>query len=120
MFYANKAGGEYADMDHGTLYVQMLGECSLSLGSVKIRETGNRSSKVWLLLAYLICNRSRSVSQDTLIEALWGSDVDEHRGALKTTVWRARQMLQPLSPENELIICKSGSLWSRKSPRRAR
>lgn len=117
MFYANKAGGEYADMDHGTLYVQMLGECSLSLGSVKIRETGNRSSKVWLLLAYLICNRSRSVSQDTLIEALWGSDVDEHRGALKTTVWRARQMLQPLSPENELIICKSGSYrWNPDVP----
>lgn len=95
-------------MDDHTLHVHMLGKLSLSLGSVRIEESGNRSGKLWLLLAYLICNRDRSVSQDALAECLWGRDAEEHRGALKTIVWRARQLLRTLSGEREFILCREG------------
>ena len=54
------------------LRVCMLGEFSLSLGRETINDSDNRSRKVWLLLAYMIYFRNRTISQEELIDLLWG------------------------------------------------
>lgn len=99
-------------MDQAVLKVQMLGTFSIMLGNAKVDDSSNRSKKIWLLLAYLIYNRDRMVSQEELIQLLWNGEEENENptGALKTAFWRARQMLEPLGPSlgKEAIIRKGG------------
>ena len=94
----------------------MLGRCSISYGDIRIEDTGKRANKVWLLLAYLLCNRERIIPQEELIEQLWGSEKNSNPvGALKTTLWRARTLLETfgLSVGRELIVNKdNGYGWN--------
>lgn len=106
-------------MEH--IEIQMLGSFSLRTRSRQISDDENRSRKIWLLLAYLIYNRSRVVSEEELMELLWG---DAPRGAnplgtLKTTLHRVRSTLDRLWPEagHELILRKDdGYSWNTKAP----
>ena len=96
-------------MTREKLKVKMLGECSIALGDIRISDRARRPGKSWLLLAYLICNRGRFIPQEELIERLWGKETDADRsGALKTALWRARALLEPLGDDigHELILCK--------------
>lgn len=108
-------------MGQTVLNVQMLGTFSISLGEACVDDSSNRSRKIWLLLAYLAYNRNRVVSQEELIHLLWGSETenDNPAGALKTALWRARQMLEPLGPSigKELILRKGGGCrWNPEIP----
>lgn len=103
------------------LHVQMLGTFSITLGNARVDDSSNRSKKIWLLLAYLIYNRDRTVSQEELIRLLWGDEEenDNPAGALKTAFWRARQMLEPLGPSlgKEAILRKGGGCrWNPSIP----
>ncbi len=103
------------------LSVRTLGEFSLSSGECKISDSSNRSRNVWLLLACLLCNRSRTLSQETLIDQLYG---EEPKGtnpasALKTALHRARAMLDQLWPGagHELILRQEGGYrWNDQYP----
>lgn len=57
-------------MEAVDLQIRMLGEFSISLGKQEINDSDNRSRKVWLLMAYMIYCRNRSVSQDELADLL--------------------------------------------------
>ena len=105
-------GGEYAHMGKDRLKAQMLGECAFALGEIRIADGAKRASKVWLLLAYLICNRDRCIPQEELNVKLWGSEGEAAgSGVLKTTLWRVRQLLQPISEAlgQEVIIRQGGA-----------
>lgn len=101
--------------------VRMLGEFSLSAGENKISDSDNRARNVWLLLACLLCHRHRLLSQDTLIDLLYG---EEPKGvnpasALKTTLHRARALLDQLWPGagHELILRREGGYcWNDQYP----
>ncbi len=97
-------------MEH--IQIRMLGEFSLRTGSASISDAGNRSKKVWSLLAYLICNRDRSISQQKLISLLWGDepDSDNPENALRITLHRLRAQLDQLwsGAGRELIQRKNG------------
>ena len=82
-------------MSESRVYIQMFGTFSLSAGDAQIDDNANRSLKVWLLLAYLIYHRNRVVTQEELVELLWGEDNDSANplGALKTTLHRVRATL---------------------------
>lgn len=54
-------------MHEPMLQVQMLGKFAIRCGDRVIADDDDRSRKVWLLLAYLIFNRSRTFSQQELI-----------------------------------------------------
>ena len=105
-------GGEYVNMKKDQLKAKMLGECALTLGEIRITDSTKRTSKVWLLLAYLICNRDRCIAQEELNDKLWGSEGEANgSGVLKTTLWRVRQLLQPISEAlgQDLIIRQGGA-----------
>lgn len=98
-------------MESEKLAVQMFGTFSLSYGGNRIDDNGDRSKKVWLLLAYLIYYRRRAISQEELINLLWNKEGGNPGGALKTTLHRVRTVLDRLSPSvgHELISYRGGS-----------
>lgn len=97
-------------MEH--IQIHMLGEFSLHAGDVFVSDAGNRSKKVWSLLAFLICNRDRTITQAKLINLLWGDepDSDNPENALRITLHRLRAQLDQLWPGagRALILRKSG------------
>ena len=94
------------------LRVCMLGEFSLSLGRETINDSDNRSRKVWLLLAYMIYFRNRTISQEELIDLLWGEEESSSNpaNALKTMFHRVRAMLSQLNSGagHEIIVRRQG------------
>lgn len=104
-----------------TVRIRMLGEFSLQVGENLISDQDNRTRKLWTLLAYLICQRGRTVSQKKLIELLWGDEPasSNPENALRITFHRARNMLNQLWPTagRDLILYKdAGYAWNREIP----
>jgi len=101
--------------------VRTFGEFSICSGNVCISDRDNRSRKVWLLLAYLLCHRNRVVLPNELIDLLYG---EEPKGtnpssALKTTLHRARGQLDRLWPGagHELLCSRDGGYrWNTDHP----
>lgn len=98
------------------IYINMLGEFTMTCGSNVISDQDNRSRKVWTLLEYLITFHSREVSRDALIELLWPGSVSraDSENALKTILHRARAALGELGcTEEKLILHRRGSfVWN--------
>lgn len=108
-------------MDTEPLRIQMLGEFSLRLGDIEVNDSGNRSWKVWLLLAYMIYSRKRPVTQEELVELLWGEEErsSNPRNALKTIFHRVRSCLNQLDGKagHELILRQEGTYaWNTAVP----
>lgn len=94
--------------------VKMLGGFSVEYRGQTIDDQTNRMKKVWLLLAYLIYSRGRSVTQDHYIDLLQGAGGDDSadpNGKLKAMFYRARTMLNQLDGEagHGWIIRKNGT-----------
>lgn len=104
-----------------TIHVRTLGEFSLQYEDTNISDLGTRSKKVWSLLAYLIHHRDRTVSQQKLIQLLWGEDSScaNPENALRITLHRLRTLLNQLWPTagRDLIISREGSYsWNTELP----
>lgn len=92
------------------LKINMLGDFSLSYGEKVVSEQTKRSKKLWPLLEYLIIYHDRGVSQNELIELLWGEDnSDNPFGALKTQMHRLRTILAELDCPESIIINVNGA-----------
>lgn len=110
-------------METSTLQVRMLGQFAMRLGERRIGDGDNRSRKAWLLLAYMIYCRSRSITQEELIDLLWPGDAGSGKpaNALKTMFHRVRGMLDGLgdSVGRKLIIRQHGNYaWNMSVPLR--
>ena len=108
-------------MKRDQLTVRMLGGLSITQGEQRVDDSDNRTKKVWLLLSYMIYNRSRSVSQEELIALLWGEDRSSTNplNALKTMFHRVRTTLDRLFPSagHSLIIRRDGGYaWNTDFP----
>ena len=108
-------------MEESRLRVCMLGAFSIELDGKRMDDSGNRSKKVWLLLAYMIYCRNRPVSQEELTSLLWGEEENSSNplNALKTMFHRARTMLNQLgsSAGHDLIVRRDGSYaWNTEIP----
>lgn len=102
--------------------VRMLGEFSLAFGATVVHDNSSRAKKVWLFLAYMICNRTRSVSTEEMTRLLWTDDDDgtsNPRNALKTMLHRVRSVLEPLEDAiGQPLILRSGTdyAWNSQIP----
>ncbi len=104
-------------MNHSTLHIQMFGSFALQCGDCTITEEESRSRKMWLLLAYLVYCRSRSITPGELTDLLWddGEERVNPQGALKTTLHRLRNLLSPLKEAvgQDLILRQNGTyVWN--------
>lgn len=108
-------------MSDDTLQVRMLGDFSISSGSAAISSGSDRSKKLWLLIAYLICRRGASAPPEELIDLLWGGSPKgtNPANALKTLCHRARTLLNQLggSTGHDLLLRQeSGYAWNTEIP----
>ncbi len=108
-------------MEPTVLQVRMLGRFSLTYGEQQLDDSQNRSKKVWALLAFLLCNHGRTVSQKELLDLLWNEDKDTGNpvSALKTTLHRVRTLLDRLTPDggHRMILNQNGGYcWNPEEP----
>lgn len=98
-----------------TVQVTTLGSFCLSLNGREICSDTTRALKQWNVLAYLIINRDRTISQSELIETFWA---DEDRAnpvsALKTLFHRLRALLDSLFPDgpNPILSQRGAYCWN--------
>ena len=99
-------------MGKENLRVRMLGEFALYRGENTVNDSDNRSRKAWLLLAFMVYFRNRGITQEELIDLLWGEEESSSNpaNALKTMFHRVRSMLDQLGSGSghELIIRRQG------------
>lgn len=99
------------------LRIQMLGGFCLRLGEQELQDTDTRSKKVWVLLAYLISRRDQTVTQQALIDLLWGEEPESNNpeNALRITMHRTRSLLEQFCPErgrSMILRRKGGYQWN--------
>jgi DNA-binding SARP family transcriptional activator len=99
----------------------MLGSFSIKRGDHSVDDSSNRMRKVWLLLAYLICNRGGHATKENYLNLLRGGDDEgeDPAGRLKALFYRARTMLDQMEvgAGHELIIRKGGTYaWNTDVP----
>lgn len=88
--------------------VHFFGKFFLEKDTVKLDEQSIHSKKVTKLLAYFLMNDHRMISGEELAELLWGNGGSRNPlGALKNLVYRLRNTLKELGPE-EYILSRSG------------
>ena len=107
-------------MSDTLLKIRMLGELTLTLDKYTISEDQNRTRKMWTLMAYLLYNRGRVVTQEELLELLW-NNTERHNpvSAMKTAMHRTRALMDDLAPGigHDLILKKSGGYtWNTNYP----
>lgn len=103
------------------LNVNMLNGISIRLGDNAIDDSKSRTQKTWLLLAYLIYYRSRTVPQAELYQLLWGDEEskDDPQNALRVMLHRSRALLDRLSPgtgSRMILRRKEGYQWAPEYP----
>ena len=106
--------------DKPILQIRMLGGCSLTYGEKTISDANYHLKKPWMLLAYLITFRSQEIPIGELINLLYpGEEGSRPTGALKTLVYRVREILEELGiPDSrEMILVTRGSYaWNAGVP----
>lgn len=113
--------GDRSVDDGEQIIVNTLGAFSLRMGEKEITDDDNRSRRVWLLLAYMLYYRDRIVSQEELVDLLWGEGERSSNpaNALKTMFYRLRAMLEQLSlvKGRTLILRREGGyIWNNSVP----
>lgn len=99
------------------IYINMLGGFSITINRKTIKDQNNQPKKPWRLLEYLVAFRGRAVSHNELVELIWGDEKSTNpNGALKTLMFRARKLLEPLDyPPQSLLVQRRGSyVWTRE------
>lgn len=88
-----------------TLYINLLGEFSISNDYHKFRPTG-RSQQMIRMVAYIVANKDVDISKEKMIDILWpGEGLDNPSGALRNLVYRCRNELERFFPESlQLLI----------------
>lgn len=93
------------------LQIDMLGGFSLTYKENTIDFQNNRSNKLWMVLAYLLTYRDKQVSQEELIEVLWGDNpIENPVNTLKTIRHRLCSMLDELEmvPGKKMLYYNHG------------
>lgn len=90
--------------------VRMFNSFELEYQGKVLSESVNRSQKLWLLLAYIICFRHSTITQKMLLDNVWGSNDYTAANVLKIALFRLRQMLSEAFGEelgHAFIVCRN-------------
>ncbi len=106
--------------DKPILQIRMLGGFSLTYGEKTISDASYHLKKPWMLLAYLITFRSQEIPLEELINLLYpGEEGSRPTGALKTLVYRVREMLEELGlPDSRdmILVTRRSYAWNAGAP----
>jgi len=95
-----------------TMKISVLGKFSIEYNGNIVSDDLNRSRKMWNLLAFIVMNHKSAITQSRFIDALWSEDNSNPVNALKTQLFRTREMLKPLCLEGEGCILSSRGAYS--------
>ena len=95
-----------------TIKISVLGKFSIEYKGKIISDDLNRSRKMWNLLAFIVMNHNTAITQSRFIDALWSDDNSNPINALKTQLFRTREMLKPLGLEGDGCILSSRGAYS--------
>ena len=99
------------------LYIQMLGEFSISSSRGKLTWEALRSDQMLRLLTYLLINRDRSVSVEELSDVLWSEkETANPAGAIKNLMYRLRTSLKALGEDSYILTGRGAYSWNREIP----
>lgn len=92
------------------LTVTMFGTFSLKYQDNLIDESMNRSTKLWLILAYLLYNKNTSIPIHSLASKVWDGTIPT-ASSLKTSLHRVRTMMDALGADfpADFILTKNGT-----------
>ncbi len=93
------------------IYIYTLGDFRVYRGEKLISLTPRSSHRLWSLFTYLVVNRSRSVPLDELLNNIWAEDSGELKNpeqALRTSIYRLRQMFDSQSEDKKMISSPQG------------
>lgn len=96
--------------------MQIFGSFRLSRGAAGLDEETIRSRKIMRLLVYIIVNRNTALTQQKLIDALWGDNSRNPESALKNLVYRLRNSLKLLGEEEYICTLQGAYCWNPKIP----
>jgi two-component SAPR family response regulator len=83
------------------LEIYTLGRFLVKSGDRLISEQSSRSYRVWDLFKYLVTYRDRGILPEVILETLWpNQEYSDSKGALRTPIYRLRQLLAPANTEN--------------------
>ncbi|MGP1434550.1 MAG: BTAD domain-containing putative transcriptional regulator [Catonella sp.] len=92
--------------------ISVLGKFSIEYNGKVVSDNLNRSRKMWNLLAFIIMNHNSAITQSRFIDALLSDDNNNPINALKTQLFRTREMLRPLELEGDGCIISSRGAYS--------
>ncbi|MDR0470052.1 MAG: winged helix-turn-helix domain-containing protein [Peptococcaceae bacterium] len=100
------------------LTIRTLGVFSVGIGDRPLSDTSNRSQKLWKIFKYLLTNRHKMISVETLIGILWPeSEPDNPQKSLHTLMSRLRKQLNPDGEGDSYILFQHGCYqWNPKLP----
>lgn len=95
--------------------VHFFGKFCLESKNGRLDEETIHSKKIIKLLAFLLLNHNRMINAEELGELVWGNGGSSNpMGALKNLIYRLRNTLKQLGPE-EYIVSRSGTYgWNEK------
>lgn len=93
--------------------ISMFGDLEIINQDKILKETSNRSKKIWNLLGFIISNRHNQLTQNDYIDMLWPDGISSNPvNALKTLLYRSRSLLEPILINNEqFILSGNGSYY---------
>lgn len=92
--------------------IKVFGGLSITTKFGTLTESDITSALAIRLVAYLLLNDTRKVSQRELTEALWPNvEVDSPAKQVKNVVHRTRQILNPIFPDNLVASDKMGNYY---------
>ena len=89
------------------LQAKMFGGLQIHVGDQYLVEKGGRVNKPIELLVYLLLNIGAQITNEQLMESLWGDDeVENPAGALKNAAYSLRRLLTKVGLDQECIITR--------------
>ena len=100
------------------LTIRTLGVFSVSIGDTPISDNSTRSQKLWKVFKYILTNRHKMVSVETLIGVLWPEEEpDNPQKSLHTLMSRLRKQLNPGGSHDSYILFQHGCYqWNPRLP----
>lgn len=96
-----------------TINISVLGEFKIEYNGNVISDDINRSKKMWNILAFIVINRKNTITQARFIDTLWTEDESNNPvNALKTQLFRTREMLKPLGLKGDSCILSHRGAYS--------
>ena len=92
--------------------VQIFGSFTFTNGEVVLTEEEMHSRKIMNLLAYLVIHRDNPVTSERLSEQFWGDRSKNPEGALKNMMYRLRNVLKKLGPEEYICTLTGAYKWN--------